>query len=89
MRAGDVHEHVAERSRYALGVAVAVAVLAARLGIAFVGAWFVMTSISSFSAVRGKIGDRPIDRLFFHLRNFLHRQLGLACGWAKSLPCSP
>ena len=65
----------AERFLHALGVGVAVAAQRAeRLRSAVIG-----DDVDDFLLRRSRqIGDRAVDRLLFHLRNFLHRQVGLA-----------
>ena len=68
MRTDDVHEHVAERFLYPIGVA---GTVRSRLRIAFVRK-IARHDIDQLSFRRsGQIRHRPIQRLFFHFGNFL------------------
>ena len=75
MRADDVHEHVPDHFLHPICVGMPIA---ACVRLAFVRG-MARDDIDQFLLSRARqIGDRAIDRLFFHLWNLLHRQLALA-----------
>ena len=82
MRANDVHEHAPERFLNAVGVAGAVP---GNLRFAVIRG-MARDHIENFFFARPRqVRDRPIERLLFHLGNFLQGQIGLAAVWSSGL----